>query len=289
MKLARRSVAVITGAGSGIGRALAIGLAERGLALALADKDARSVEAAGEEAKKAGAHALSTHAVDVADVAAMTRFRDEALKAHGRVELLVNNAGVALQGELEELTLENMRWLMDINFWGVVHGTRLFLPSLRRQREAHIVNISSIFGIVGVAGQTAYAASKFAVRGFSEVLRHELGGTAIRVSTVHPGGVRTNIARSARMPAQLDPRLRERYVARFDEIARLTPAQAAARILRGIERDRLRIIVGTDARLLTTLQWLLPARYWMVVDRVLFPKEMRKTGPKPVERRARSR
>ena len=222
---------------------------------------------------------------------AMTRFRDEALKAHGRVELLVNNAGVALQGELEELTLEDMHWLIDVNFWGVVHGTRLFLPSLRQQRQAHIVNISSIFGIVGVAGQSAYAASKFAVRGFSEVLRHELGDTAIRVSTVHPGGVRTNIARNARMPAKLDPRQRERLIAAFEErLARTTPEQAARRILRGIERDELRILVGGDARLLATLQWLLPARYWMVIDRLLFPKEMRKTGRRSgADHRARSR
>jgi len=278
MRLARRNVAVVTGAGSGIGRALALALAERGCALALADRDGRGIIATADEARKAGAHAVSEHVVDVADIEAMTRFRDEALKAHGRVELLVNNAGVALQGELEELTLENMRWLIDINFWGVVHGTRLFLPSLRQQRQAHIVNISSIFGIVGVAGQSAYAASKFAVRGFSEVLRHELGDTAIRVSTVHPGGVRTNIVRNARMPAKLDPERRQRLIARFDEIARTMPEQAARRIIRGIERDELRIIVGGDARLLATLQWLLPARYWMVVDRLLFRKEMRKTG-----------
>jgi short-subunit dehydrogenase len=279
MKLARRNVAVVTGAGSGIGRALALALAERGCALALADKDARNLASTADEAKKAGAHAVSEHVVDVADIDAMTRFRDEALKAHGRVELLVNNAGVAHQGELEELTLADMRWVIDVNFWGVVHGTRLFLPSLRQQRQAHIVNISSIFGIVGVAGQSAYAASKFAVRGFSEVLRHELGDTAIRVSTVHPGGVRTNIARNARMPAKLDPRQRERLVAAFEErLARTTPEEAARRILRGIERNEPRILVGSDARLLATLQWLLPARYWMVVDRLFLPKEMRKMG-----------
>ncbi|HUH85162.1 MAG TPA: SDR family oxidoreductase [Stellaceae bacterium] len=278
MKLARRTVAVVTGAGSGIGRALALALAERGCALALADKDGRGLVGTADDARKGGAHVVSEHVVDVADLEAMTRFRDEALKAHGRVELLVNNAGVALQGELEELTLENMRWLIDVNFWGVVHGTRLFLPSLRQQRQAHIVNISSIFGIVGVAGQTAYAASKFAVRGFSEVLRHELGNTAIRVSTVHPGGVRTNIVRNARMPTKLDPERRRHLIARFDEMARTTPEQAARRILRGIERDELRILIGRDAQLLATLQWLLPVRYWMLIDRLFLPKEVQKTG-----------
>jgi short-subunit dehydrogenase len=284
MKLAQRSVAVVTGAGSGIGRALALALAERGCALALADKDAHRVAVTAADAKKAGAHTVSAHGVDVADIEAMTRFRDEVMKAHGRVELLVNNAGVALQGELEEVTLENMRWLVDINFWGVVHGTRLFLPILRQQRAAHIVNISSIFGIVGVAGQTAYAASKFAVRGFSEALRHELGGSRVRVTTVHPGGVRTNIARNARMPAKIDPVRRDRLIARFDQVARTTPRRAAQVILRGVERDRLRILVGADARLLAAAQWLLPARYWLVVDRLLFPREMRKTGKAPVTR-----
>jgi short-subunit dehydrogenase len=178
-----------------------------------------------------------------------------------------------------------MRWLLDINFWGVVHGTKLFLPLLRQEREAQIVNISSIFGIMAPAGQTAYAASNFAVRGFSEALRHELGGSAIRVTTVHPGGVRTAIARNARVPKGYDPQLRERMVARFDQFARTTPEQAAERIVRGIKRGEQRILIGADARLLAALAWLLPVRYWMIVDRLLAPKEMRKTGARQPQRR----
>ena len=278
MRLARSTVAVVTGAGSGIGRALALALAREGCGLALADKDAAAVANAAADAKKAGAGTVSTHGVDVADLAAMTRFRDEVKQAHGYVQLLINNAGVALAGELEEISVEDMRWLFDINFWGVVHGTKLFLPLLRENREAQIVNISSIFGIIAVAGQSAYAASKFAVRGLSEALRHELAGSGIRVTTVHPGGVRTNIARNARLPAKSDPVRRDRMVRRFERLARTTPDQAAARILRGIKRGEQRILVGQDAKLMAALRWLMPVGYWRAIDRLLLPKEMRKTG-----------
>ncbi len=271
-------MAVITGAGSGIGRALALALACEGCGLALADKDAAAVANTAADAKKAGAGTVSTHGVDVADLAAMTRFRDEVKQAHGYVQLLINNAGVALAGELEEISVEDMRWLFDINFWGVVHGTRLFLPLLRENREAQIVNISSIFGIIAVAGQSAYAASKFAVRGLSEALRHELAGSGIRVTTVHPGGVRTNIARNARLPAKSDPVRRDRMVRRFERLARTTPDQAAARILRGIKRGEQRILVGQDAKLMAALRWLMPVGYWRAIDWLLLPKEMRKTG-----------
>jgi len=277
MRLAKNTVAVVTGAGSGIGRALALALAREGCALALADKDAHTVANTAAEAKKAGAGTVSTHAVDVADLAAMTRFRDEVKQAHRYVQLLINNAGVALIGELEELSVDDMRWLVEINFWGVVYGTRLFLPLLRENRQAHIVNISSIFGIVAPAGQSAYAASKFAVRGFSEAVRHELGDTGIRVTTVHPGGVRTNIARHARLPAKSDPARREQVVKGFDRLARTSPDQAAARILRGIKRNEQRILIGADAWLMAALRFLMPVNYWRAIDRLL-PKERRKMG-----------
>jgi short-subunit dehydrogenase len=276
MRLARNTVCVITGAGSGIGRALAIELGREGCALALADKDAHNVATTAADAKKAGAGTVSTHAVDVADLAGMTEFRDEVRQAHSRVQLLINNAGVALAGELEEVSVDDMHWLVDINFWGVVYGTRLFLPLLRQQREAQIVNISSIFGIMAVAGQATYAASKFAVRGFSEALRHELGDTAIRVTTVHPGGVRTNIARNARMPGKVDPKRRDALLARFDGLARTTPKAAAERIVRGIKRGEQRIVLGPDAKVAAALAWLLPVRYWIVIDRLLVPKAIRK-------------
>ncbi len=277
MRLGRNTVAVVTGAGSGIGRALALALAREGCALALADKDAHTVANTAAEAKKAGAGTVSTHALDVADLEAMMRFREEVKQAHRYVQLLINNAGVALIGELEELSVDDMRWLIDVNFWGVVYGTRLFLPLLRENRQAHIVNISSIYGIVAPAGQTAYAASKFAVRGFSEALRHELAGSGIRVTTVHPGGVRTNIVRNARLPARSDPALRGQVVKLFDRMARTRPDQAAVRILRGIKRNEQRILIGPDAFLMAALCWLMPVNYWRMIDR-LMPKERRKTG-----------
>jgi len=278
MRVARNTVCVITGAGGGIGQALALALAREGCALALADKDARNVATVAAEAKRTGASAVSTHAVDVADLAAMTRFRDDVTQAHSRVHLLINNAGVALNGELEEVSIDDMRWLLDINFWGTVYGTRLFLPLLREQREAQIVNISSIFGIMAVAGQTAYAASKFAVRGFSEALRHELGDTRITVTIVYPGGVRTNIARDARTPAKFDPMRRDAMIAGFDKLARTTPEQAAARIVRGVKRGEQRIILGRGSKLMAAIAWLVPVRYWRIIDRPLAPMALRKPG-----------
>jgi short-subunit dehydrogenase len=271
MRIAKGTVAVVTGAGSGIGRALALALAREGCALALADKDAHNVANAAADAKKAGARTLSTHAVDVADLAAMTRFRDEVKKAHGRVQVLVNNAGVALGGDFEELALDDMRWLMDVNFWGAVYGTQLFLPLLRAERQAHIVNISSIFGIIAPAGQSAYAASKFALRGFSEALRQELSQSAIRVTVVHPGGVRTNIVRNAKLPPRFGAERREQMVKRFEERARTTPARAAERILRGITRNERRIILGPDAKLFALLAWLMPVGYGRVLA-LIFPR-----------------
>ncbi len=270
MQIVKGTVAVVTGAGSGIGRALALALAREGCALALADKDAHAVAVTAGDAKRAGAGTVSSHAVDVADLAAMTRFRDEVKKAHGRAQLLISHAGAALGGAFEALAIDDMRRLMDVDFWGAVYGARLFLPLLRTERQAHIVTISGIFGIVAVAGRSADAASAFALRGFSEALRHELGRGAIRVTTVHPGGIKTDLARSARLPAKIDAGRRER----FDRMARTTPARAAERILSGIRRDRQRIIIGPDARLLAALARLLPVRYGRVLD-LLFP--VRKT------------
>jgi short-subunit dehydrogenase len=278
MKLTRDSVCVVTGAGGGIGRALALALAREGSSLALADINAEKLAGTAADAKTDGAGRVTTHAVDVADLAAMTGFRDAVNEAHGGVHLLVNNAGVALDGELDEVSVEDMRWLFEINFWGTVYGTRLFLPLMRQQREAQIVNIASIFGIMAVAGQTAYAASKFAVRGFSDALRHELGGSRITVTTVYPSGVRTDVARSARVPAKFDRTRAAAMIAGFDKLAQTTPEQAAARIVRGVKRGEQRILVGNGAKLMAAIAWLVPVRYWRIVDRPLAPMALRKPG-----------
>ncbi|MBA2619574.1 MAG: SDR family oxidoreductase, partial [Acidobacteria bacterium] len=193
MSLTNESVAVITGAASGIGRALAIRLAREPIAgIAVADINA---EGLAETARLITNRNLlvTTHVVDVADERQMKTFVDSVVARHGRATHIVNNAGVALGGTVREVSLDYIRWLVNVNFGGVVYGTKLFLPVLEKQKSAHIINISSIFGIVAPAGNAAYSASKFAVRGFSEALRHELENTNILVSVVHPGGIKTNI------------------------------------------------------------------------------------------------
>jgi NAD(P)-dependent dehydrogenase (short-subunit alcohol dehydrogenase family) len=258
MKLTPGAVAVVTGAGSGIGRALALGLGARGCALALADINAAGLSETAALANATPAPKVTTAIVDVADWAASSRFASEVEERHGGAQLLVNNAGVALGGFFEEVSLEDFAWLMGINFWGVVYGVKAFLPQLRRQAEAHIVNVSSVFGLAGPPGQTAYASSKFAVRGFTESLRAELKGTPISVSCVHPGGVRTNIAVNARA-AVTDPERLTAAQKRWEKLLRMPPDAAAAIIIRGIERNRARILVGNDARLLDAVARLSPA------------------------------
>jgi short-subunit dehydrogenase len=188
---------------------------------------------------------------------------------HGRVTLLINNAGVSLHGDFEEISSDDFRWLMDINFWGTVYGVRHFLPMLKRESRAHIVNLSSVFGLIAPAGQAPYAASKFAVRGFTEALRHELEGSNVFVSCVHPGGIRTAIARHSRLGAGTPAARREENIARFERLARTPPEAAAARILRGVEHREPRILIGSDAYLIDSLQRLRPATYWKSLARKL--------------------
>ena len=254
-------VAVVTGAGSGIGRALAQQLAEQDSALALADIDEAGLTGTAQSVGTKKALVTAT-VVDVADESSVCAFAEEVGRRHGRVTLLVNNAGVALHGKFEEISLEDFRWLMNINFWGTVYGVKYFLPMLKREERSHIVNLSSVFGMIAPPGQPAYSASKFAVRGFTECLRHELAGTAVGVSCVHPGGIRTAIARRARMGAHAAGTWREENIAQFERLARTSPEQAARRILRGVERNEPRILIGTDAYQIDILQRLRPASYW---------------------------
>jgi short-subunit dehydrogenase len=186
---------------------------------------------------------------------------------HGRVTLLINNAGVALHGTFEEISLDDQRWLMGINFWGTVYGVTYFLPILKQQPRAHIVNLSSVFGIVAPAGQTAYAASKFAVRGFSEALRHELEGSTVFVSCVYPGGIRTPIAERGRLGTNAPKTRKIESVSRLAQLAKTSPENAAARILRGVERREPRILIGFDARQIDIMQRLRPATYWKLLSR----------------------
>lgn len=262
------TVAVITGAGSGIGRALAINLAHRGAALALADINSSGLE---ETHRMIGDTGLerSLHILDVSDRERYAEFAAEVTHRHGEPSLLVNNAGVALAGTTDEVSIEDIEWLMGINFWGVVYGVKFFLPTLRTRPRSHIVNISSVFGMIGPPGQAAYSASKFAVRGFTETLRHELAGSNVGVSVVHPGGIATNIARDAKLGRDADSSAYDRERSNFDKVARTTPDAAAQRIVRGIERGEERILIGFDAGVIDRLQRLMPVRYWKVMGKLL--------------------
>lgn len=254
-------LAVITGAGSGIGRATAFALARRRCHLALADIDPAGLKETAWLLDKQGVR-VTTHVLDVADREAVRALPEEVLAAHGRVDILVNNAGVALGGTFEQVSEEDFDWLMDINFHGVVRMTRAFLPHLRRSDEARIVNVSSIYGIVAPPGQAAYSASKFAVRGFSNALRHELEGSSVGVSVVHPGGVATAIARKARVPTDAPPEDIERGRKIAEKLLRLAPEAAGEIIARGIERRDARILVGSDAKAVSILERIAPVSYW---------------------------
>jgi NAD(P)-dependent dehydrogenase (short-subunit alcohol dehydrogenase family) len=238
-------VAVITGAGSGIGRALALDLAGRGARLALSDVDFDRVTETVARAGELGAEAKA-YRLDVADRAAVLAHADEVVGDFGRVNLVVNNAGVALMAPVLDMSWDDLEWVMSIDFWGVVHGTKAFLPHLIDSGDGHLVNISSVFGLVGVPTQSAYNAAKFAVRGFTEALHQEMaiGRYPVGVSCVHPGGIRTNIARDSRAaPGWESPEGREK----FDKVVPTTPEKAAKIILRGVQANHARILVGPDA------------------------------------------
>lgn len=260
-------VAVVTGAASGIGRAIARSMAARGCDIAIADiNEAGLAETAG---LIGDAVRVTCHRVDVADRSAVARFPDEVAAAHGVVDVVINNAGVALAGTFAQLTEAEFDWLLEINLQGVVRMTRAFLPVLERRPQAQIVNLSSLFGLIAPPGQSAYAAAKFAVRGSSEALRHELeaAGSPVGVSVVHPGGVRTGIATNARAAAAVDAVEAARQQTHFQKVLRLDADQAGEIIVRGIERRQPRILVGQDAKLVAVIERLMPVGYWHIIGR----------------------
>jgi NAD(P)-dependent dehydrogenase (short-subunit alcohol dehydrogenase family) len=264
----RGRVAVVTGAASGIGRALAFELARKGAELALSDVDEVGLAETHRASEGLGAR-VSSERVDVADRAAVERHADFVAGQHGRANLVINNAGVGLGAAIADMTYEDLEWVFGIDFWGVVHGTKAFLPLLRRSGEGHIVNVSSVFGLIAVPGQGAYTAAKFAVRGFTECLRQELEleGANVSATCVHPGGIKTNIARKARVRERPGAPSREEMNARFDAVARTSPEAAARAILRGVARNARRVLIGPDARAIDALQRLAPAAYQALVVR----------------------
>ena len=259
-------VGVITGAGSGIGAALAANLAARGMDLALADRNAQGLAATAAVVRAAGVK-VTEHVLDVTDKEALAALPDAVLAAHGRVTLLVNNAGVALMGNFDQVSLPDFEWVMDINFWAPVRLCKAFLFALHREQAAHIVNVSSIFGMIAPPGQGPYCASKFAIRGFSESLRHELIGSNVGLTVVHPGGIRTAIADNARLSQGVDPDEAKAATAEFNKLLITTPAEAAEVIVKAVLKRQGRVLIGKDARMIDRIQRLFPMNYWKWIAR----------------------
>jgi short-subunit dehydrogenase len=261
-------VVVITGAGSGIGRSLALNLARRGSLLALSDVDEAGLAETVAQVTRAGAIRVRSDRLDVADRDAFARYALDMVQEFGRVNVVINNAGVALAGDFNDLDYNDIDWLVGVNFWGVVHGTKEFLPHLIASGDGHVVNLSSLFGLVSMPGQSMYNATKYAVRGMTEALREEMliAGHPVGVTAVHPGGIKTAIARNARVSAKEN---KEATAQLFDEkLARMTPERAAEIIVNGILKNRARVLVGIDAHAMHHFAKLLGSRYQDVIARV---------------------
>jgi NAD(P)-dependent dehydrogenase (short-subunit alcohol dehydrogenase family) len=263
-------VAAITGAGSGMGRELALELGRRGCHLAISDINAAGLAETAELARSSGVR-ITTQKLDVADRAAVYAWADQVARDHGKVNLIFNNAGVALSASVESVKYEDFEWIFGINFWGVVYGTKAFLPHLKASGDGHVVNTSSLFGIVAAPMNSTYNATKFAVRGFTEALREELdlNPCGVSATSVHPGGIKTNIARAARRDGSLaklgvDEELATRE---FEKAFITTAADAALEILKAVERNRRRVLVGPDAKIVDLIQRLMPESYQKVVIR----------------------
>ena len=265
MKSFEQKVAALTGAGSGIGRALAIELARGGAELALSDINQARLDETAELVRALGAK-VSTATLDVSKREAVYAWADAVVRDHGRANLIFNNAGVAVGSLIEGVSYEDFEWIMSINFWGVVYGTKAFLPHLRAAGEGHIVNVSSVFGIIAVPGNGTYNASKYAVRGFTEALRQELDltGGSVSCTCVHPGGIKTNIARDSRLSDNMKGVLvkdAESGKRDFEKLFITTPEKAAITILRAVRGNRRRVLIGPDARAIDWMSRLLPTAY----------------------------
>jgi len=258
--------AVVTGVGSGIGRELALNLATRGACVACSDVNADAAERTAADCRARGTQARAWQ-LDVADRDAVFTHADEVAGAFGGVHLVINNAGVSVNGRVSELTEADHRWIMDINYWGMVHGSQAFLPHLAASGAGQLANVSSVFGLIAFPKQSAYNASKFAIRGFTEALRMEMVAdkVPVSVSVIHPGGIKTNIARNARVTSSED---QQQAADAFDKIAVTSAARAAKTILRGLERNKARILVGPDAWAIAAIPRLLGARYLGPVARL---------------------
>jgi len=269
MKSFANKVAAITGAGSGMGRTLALALARRQCHLALSDVNEEGLAETARQASALGVK-VTTARVDVAKRDQVYAWADEVVRDHGKCNLIFNNAGVAHSASVEGTSYDDFEWIMGINFWGVVHGTKAFLPHLKASGDGHIINLSSLFGLVAIPSQSTYNATKFAVRGYTESLRQELelSGVPVSATCVHPGGIRTNIAKAARVDESLKDlgvTNLERSRKGFEKMLGMPPEKAAEIILKGVQRNSRRVLVGRDAQALDVLQRILPGTYQRLV------------------------
>jgi len=260
-------VAVVTGAGSGIGQALAVELGRSGASVAISDVDTDGL-AVTEERLKAIGTPVKADRLDVTEREAFQAYADE-VKAHfGKVNQIYNNAGIAFSGDIEVTQFKEIERVMDVDFWGVVNGTKVFLPHLIESGDGHVINISSVFGLFSVPGQAAYNSAKFAVRGFTEALRQEMmvAKHPVKVTTVHPGGIQTAIARNATVAEGLD---QAAMAQAFDKVARTSPERAAQIILDGVRKNRARVLVGADAKILDLIVRITGSGYQRLFSAVL--------------------
>ena len=265
MRQFKDKVCVITGAGSGIGAACARAMAKEGAIVIGADLRMEMLQSVADEVNEAGGR-MEAHQLDVADRDAVFALAAKVEKTHGAADLVLNNAGVAHGALVAEMTMDNFQWVMDIDFWGVVHGTQAFLPAMIARGSGHIANVSSIFGLIGVPTQSAYNAAKFGVLGFGEALRHEVKEQGIGVSTIHPGGINTNIVRHARF--QQGPEMeneRQEAIQRFAQFTMTQPEGAAKTIIKGIKRNKARILIGPDAHLVDWVRRIFPTHYLTIM------------------------
>ncbi len=265
LKELKGKAAAVTGAASGIGRSTALLLAEEGCGCAIADNNEEGLRRTEKRIEEFGAP-VHARVLDVSDMDAVYAWADDVVRMFGRLNLVVNSAGVSLSAGLEEMTCQDLEWLLGVNLYGTIYVTKAFLPYLKEANEGHVVNVSSVFGLVAVPNQSAYSTAKFGVRGFTECLRMELAASGCNVgaTAVYPGGVKTGIARNARIYESLLEEAgvsREEMVEKFEKYARVSPDEAAAKIIKGIKKNKCRVLIGKDARLIDAVQRLMPVGF----------------------------